>query len=136
MRMKMKQANTEPSLSEFIEAFLNRLDEVKPAYDWHFNNVGERDKESTDYLHSLELDGLGYAARAKLATKWKLNRTDRRKSKDMVVLLEPVMKFLEDEMNKKTINRLRNVLGEVRKQEETQKNRGYRKRVQEENNQL
>ena len=118
--------------SEFIESFLNRLDEVRPEYDWHYRNVGVKDLENQDFLHELELVCDSWQERSRLATKWRKSRIERRESKNMVAVLEPVVKFLDDEANRKVINRLRGVLGEVRKQEGALKGKVYRKRVTEE----
>ena len=82
-----------------------------------------------DYLHSLELDGLNCSERSKLATKLAANRKDRRYYKDRVEELEPIVTFFADQQNKKMLDRLQQVLGQVRKQENYHKDRTYTPKI-------
>ena len=58
------------------------------------------------------------------------SRRERRKNKDMVKLYERIVKFKEDQNNRRTINLLRQLLGQQRKEEEyLRSNRTYKKRM-------
>ena len=111
-----------------IEEFLKLIDTIRPEYNRNFEIVGEMDKQAQDQLHSLELDNLNYKERAKLATQMYKSRKERRYAKDMVSLLEPFEFWISDQLNAKAINKLKIVLGEVRKKEDAMAKRIYRKR--------
>ena len=82
-----------------------------------------------DYLHSLELDDLKCDERSKIATKLMINRKDRRYYKDRVEEFEPIVQFFDDPQNKKVLDKLKQVLGQVRKAENYHKDRIYIPRV-------
>ena len=72
------------------------------------------------------------AERNRVATKLQNSRKERRKNKDIVKLYERFVRFTEDQSNRRTINLLRQLLGQQRKEEEYLKsNRIYKKRVEE-----
>ena len=62
----------------------------------------KQEQLTQDYLHSLELDDLRYEERNKVATKLAINRKDRRYFKDRVEEYEPIVKFLNEQKNKKS----------------------------------
>ena len=111
--------------SEYITEFLNFLSGVESSYQFSVDEMQTQEKLTQDYLHSLELDNLDYKERSKIATKLATNRKDRRYYKDKVEEYQPIIEFLNNPQNKKVINELKNVLGQVRKQEEYHKNRFY-----------
>ena len=111
--------------SEYITEFLNFLSSVESSYKFSLDEMQTQEKLTQDYLHSLELDNLDYKERSKIATKLATNRKDRRYYKDKVEEYQPIIEFLNNPQNKKVINELKNVLGQVRKQEEYHKNRFY-----------
>ena len=113
------------NFSESISLFLRFIRAATEEYNFCYEKVGEQDKLTQDYLHSLELDGLKYSERSKLATLIMTNRKDRRFFKDRVEELRPIIAFLEDPQNQKVFNRLSVLLGEVRKQESRHQNRIY-----------
>ena len=129
--MGMKQ-QTKPKFSETISDFCDFLVSAQKDYTWNFDMVNKMDNLTQDYLHSLELDGLKYEERAKLATKIAKCRQDRRNHKDTVRALEPLVEWLDTEKGKQLFNLLREVLGKTRKVEERMENRVYVKRVVEE----
>ena len=106
--------------SEYITEFLNFLSGVESSYQFSVDEMQTQEKLTQDYLHSLELDNLDYKERSKIATKLATNRKDRRYYKDKVEEYQPIIEFLNNPQNKKVINELKNVLGQVRKQEEYQ----------------
>ena len=79
-------------------------EEVKNDYVWNSEEVNRLDKLTQDYLHMLELDGLNYEERAKVATKLSKCRQLRRTSKDTVEILEPFVLFLESDKGKNLLN--------------------------------
>lgn len=126
--MGAKQQN-KPNFSESISDFCDFLVSAQKDYTWNFDMVNKMDKLTQDYLHSLELDGLKYEERAKLATKIAKCRQDRRNHKDTVMALEPLVEWLDTDKGKQLFNLLREVLGKTRKVEERMENRVYVKRV-------
>ena len=56
--------------------------------------------------------------RNKVATRLQQSRKSRRNNKDLVKMNEKLVKFFEDQKNRDTLNRLRQLLGQQRKEEE------------------
>ncbi len=119
--------------SEYISEFLNFVSEAQAQYRFCSEEVNNQDKLTQDYLHSLELDGLKRDERSKLATKLANNRKDRRYYKDRAEELEPIVQFFDEQQNKKVLDKLKQVLGVVRKSEVYHKDRKYIPRVLKEN---
>lgn len=115
--------------SEQLTDFLNFLSDAQSHYNFCFEKVNEQDKLTQDYLHSLELDGLKCDERSKVATKLAINRKDRRYYKNRVEELEPIIQWISNPANEKAINMLKEVLGQVRKQESYHKYGTYIPRV-------
>lgn len=115
--------------SEHLSEFLNFVAEAQSHYRFCSDEVKNQDKLTQDYLHSLELDGLKCEERSKVATKLAINRKDRRYYKDRVEELEPIVEFFEDPQNKKVLDKMKQVLGIVRKSEVYHKDRKYIPRV-------
>lgn len=111
--------------SEILKQFLDFIDEAKSCYDYNLEAMKNEDKATQDYLHMLELDELNCSQRSKIATKLMHNRQQRREYKDAVEELEPVIEFLNDAQNKKVINSLSHLLGQIRKVENYHKSRIY-----------
>lgn len=119
--------------SEFISEFLNFVAESQVQCRIYSEEVNNQDKLTQDYLHSLELDGLKRDERSKVATKLAINRKDRRYYKDRVEELTPIVEFFNDPVNKKVLDKMKQVLGETRKSEGYHSNRKYIPRVLKEN---
>ena len=115
--------------SEYISEFLNFVAETQSQYRFCSDEVNNQDKLTQDYLHSLELDDLKCDERSKVATKLAINRKDRRYYKDRTEELEPIVEFFEEPQNKKVLDKLKQVLGVVRKSELYHKDRKYIPRV-------
>ena len=115
--------------SEYLTEFLNFVAETQSQYRFCRDEVENQEKLTQDYLHSLELDGLKRDERSKVATKLAVNRKDRRYFKDRVEELEPIVQFFEEPQNKKVLDKLKQVLGAVRKSEAYHKDRKYVPRV-------
>ena len=121
------KVNKKPS--EYLSEFLNFVAETQSQYKFCSEEVNNQDKLTQDYLHSLELDGLKRDERSKVATKLAVNRKDRRYYKDRAEELEPIVQFFEEPQNKKMLDKLKQVLGVVRKSEAYHKDRVYIPRV-------
>lgn len=122
-------ANNNPNFSSQIESFCNMISEAKQDYEWNYNQVLTLDRMTQDYLHQLELDGLDYRERAKVATKLQKCRQLRRESKDTTEILEPFIVFINSDKGKNMLNLLNEALGKTRKTEERMQSRTYRYKV-------
>lgn len=119
--------------SEYISEFLNFIATAQVQHRLYKDEVELQEKLTQDYLHSLELDELKRDERSKVATKLAINRKDRRYYKDRVEELEPIVQFFEEPQNKKVLDKMKQVLGVVRKSEAYHKDRKYIPRVLKEN---
>lgn len=115
--------------SEYLTEFLNFISEVQSQYRFCSEEAEIQEKLTQDYLHSLELDGLKRDERSKIATKLMINRKDRRYYKDRIEEFEPIVQFFDEPQNKKVLDKLKQVLGQVRKAENYHKDRKYIPRV-------
>ena len=118
-----------PQFSDCIREFCSIVAEAKQDYDWNREEVNRLDRLTQDYLHKLELEGLNYGERAKVATQLARCRQLRRESKDTVEILEPFIEFIESEKGKQTMNLMREALGRTRKVEDRMDTRTYRYKV-------
>ena len=119
--------------SEYISEFLDFITHAQSQYRFCSEEVNNQDKLTQDYLHSLELDDLKRDERSKVATKLAINRKDRRYYKDRTEELEPIVQFFEEPQNKKVLDKMKQVLGVVRKSEAYHKDRKYIPKVLKEN---
>lgn len=115
--------------SEYITEFLNFVAEAQVQHRIYGEEVNNQDKLTQDFLHKLELGELRRDERSKVATKLAINRQDRRYYKDRVEEFEPIVQFFNDPVNKKVIEKLKQVLGETRRWESYHKDRKYKPRV-------
>lgn len=121
-----KKNNCEtPRFSVAISTFIELMDSAKSDYYWNSDEVARLNRLQQDYLHKLELEGLDYRERAKVATKLMKCRQDRRDSKDMVATLQPLVDFLESDKGKNMINLMKEVLGRTRRVEKGMECRRY-----------
>lgn len=89
----MKKQSKPPQFSESIGAFCRMMEDAQKDYAWNYSEVNRMDRLTQDYLHKLELDGLDYKERAKVATSLAKCRQARREYKDTVEILEPLVQF-------------------------------------------
>jgi hypothetical protein len=125
----MKKQSKPPQFSESIGAFCRMMEDVQKDYAWNYSEVNRMDRLTQDYLHKLELDGLDYKERAKVATGLAKCRQARREYKDTVEILEPLVQFLESDKGKNLLNLMREALGKTRKVEKCMETRTYIPRV-------
>lgn len=117
--------------SKSLENFLNFLDQCVKEYQYAYDNVSREDKRLQDLLHEMEF-ATDRAERNRIATRLQNSRRERRKNKDIVKLYERMVKFQEDQNNRRTLNLLSQLLGQQRKEEEyLRSKRVYKKRVEE-----
>lgn len=128
--MTSKQ-NKQPQFSTYISEFCKMITDAQNNYKWNRDEVNRLDRLTQDYLHMLELDGLDYKERAKVATQIAKCRQERRASKDTAEILEPLIQFIDSDKGKNMMNLMREVLGKTRKVEERMENRTYRYKVYE-----
>lgn len=121
--------NTPPQFSKAIEDFISLLDDARKDYDWCYDNVRRMDELTQDYLHSLELDDLGYKERAKVATAIMKCRQERRACKETTEVLEPIVYFLNSDKGVDMMKLVREALGKTRKAEEKMQYKQYYPRV-------
>jgi hypothetical protein len=105
------------------------VEDAKQDYEWNREEVNRLDRMTQDFLHKLELDGLDYRERAKIATQLTRCRQLRRASKDTVEILEPFIEFVETDKGRQMMNLMREMVGKTRKVEERMSTRTYRFRV-------
>lgn len=127
--MVKSKISEEDKLSLKISEMCSIFDKVKSEFQWYCDEVKKMEALTQDYLHSLELDGLDYKERAKLATQLALCRQRRRKCKEIVEVYEPLFNYMESDKGRQGINLLRQVLGQTRKAEERIETRQYTPRV-------
>lgn len=114
-------------LSENISDFLNLMSDAGASYEYMKEKLNETDKATQDILHTLELENPDYKERAKLAKELQKIRRARRAYKDSVEELSPIVLFAAN--YKDCINKIKQLLGEVRKQERYHQNRQYFPRI-------
>lgn len=118
----MKKQSKPPQFSESIGAFCRMMEDAQKDYAWNYSEVNRMDRLTQDYLHKLELDGLDYKERAKVATSLAKCRQARREYKDTVEILEPLVQFLESDKGKNFLNLMREALGKDQKGREVHGN--------------
>lgn len=103
--------------SEMISDFLNYVDFANREYKSAYDNVNNEDKSLQDYVHAIEFSK-DKAERNRQATALQRSRRYRRAEKDKTLLYGELVKFFEDSNNRACLNRLRQLLGKQRKEEE------------------
>ncbi len=103
--------------AESLENFLNFVDQCYQEYKVAQEAVSKEDKRLQDLLHELEF-AQDKGERNRVATKFQKSRRERRKHKDMIKRNELVVKFFEEKPHRDTLNKLRQLLGRQRKEEE------------------
>ena len=119
----------ETSPAKELERFLSFIDQCVSEYKYAYGQVNEEDKKVQDFLHAVEF-AEGKGERNRIVTQLQRSRKERRKNKDIVLRNEKIVKFFEEQKNRETLNRMRQLLGQQRKEEEYLKSeRRYKPRV-------
>ena len=103
--------------AEYLAEFLNFIDQCCTDYQFAYDAVGEEDGRLQDLLHEMEF-ATDKAERNRVATKLQNSRKERRRNKDVVKLNEQVVKFFDEKSHRDTLNKMRQLLGRQRKEEE------------------
>ena len=118
--------------SEVLSEFLNFLDECEIRYQTAHEAVGLEDRRLQDLLHEMEF-AEGENAKRRAGTKIQQSRRARRRQKDEVQRLERIVNFFHEQNHRSTVKKMRQLLGQQRKEEEFLKGkRTYKPRVKEE----
>ena len=107
----------ESSPAKALEEFLNAVAASKQEYQYAYDAVNEEDRRLQDLLHEMEF-APNKAERNRSAIKLQQSRRRRREYKDIVKKNEKLVKFFEEQKNRETLNRMRQLLGQQRKEEE------------------
>ena len=113
--------------SEAVKSFLDFVDESRTLYSQSMEGMKKEERKQQDYLHQIEFES-NAKERNKICTKLHWSRRARRRYKDMVEVCEPVVQFFQDAQNKKTLDRMTQLLGKMRRIEKYHQNRTYRQR--------
>ena len=113
----MSKSDKKRTPAEALEDFLSYYDSSVLEYRYACDIVSEEDKRLQDLLHAMEF-AKDRSERNKVATRLQQSRKTRRNNKDLVKMNEKLVKFFEDQKNRDTLNRLRQLLGQQRKEEE------------------
>lgn len=110
--------------SEHISGFLNFLRQAEKDYSYYCDVQSEMDKDTTDILHTFELDyTLSDSDYAKLGRACAGVRRRRRSAKDHIEVLSSIVEYISGHAEQ--LRQLEKLLGEVRKTEKRQENRVY-----------
>lgn len=113
--------------SEYISCFLDFMRESMVEYEIAKSGQANADNETQDLLHRLELHDDSYHDMARISRELKKARQERRKAKDAIIELQPILKWAEE--NARTLKSLEQLLGAVRKAEKATENRFYTDRT-------
>lgn len=103
--------------SDVLTDFLNYIDCCRARYQAAQDAVKKEEKRLQDLLHELEF-AENENAKRRAATKLQQSRRERRQQKDEMMRRELVVDFFNERANKGTLNKMRQLLGRQRKQEE------------------
>lgn len=116
--------------SEFLEQFLGYVKEVESTYKISESEVQTMDDLRQDLFHKVELQVLSSNEKCKTITQMKKCAITRRENKDRCEELQPLHDWFKEEKNKRCINSLKEVLGQMRAAERRHNNpRHYNNRV-------
>lgn len=123
-----RRVEKEPS--EVLSEFLAYIDRIRYDYKAAHDAVKKEEKRLQDLLHDIEF-AEGENEKRRAGTRLQQSRRRRRRKKDEMMRLELVVQFFDEPTQKSTINKMRQLLGKQRKQEEfLNGERHYNKRVQ------
>lgn len=113
----MSREKNEKEASEVLSDFLKFIRQCEDDYQAAREAVGVEDKRLQDLLHEMEFAD-GENAKRRAATKLQQSRRERRRQKDEVQRLEPIVKFFGELNHKSTLKKMEQLLGQQRKVEE------------------
>lgn len=119
-----------PVRSEELKRFLDFVKESQDLYETAKKNMQQEDRRLQDFLHAIEFEPTA-KKRSKVCTRLHKSREERRRYKDLVEETEDLVKFFEEPQNKKTLDKMVQLLGKLRKVEKYHRERSYYPRVKE-----
>ncbi len=114
-------------ISQIYKTFLDTIKDIQTTYKFESEELTKKDQETQDLLHQLELGS--YKERPKTTTKLAKVRKERRYSKDVISVLQPMVDLLATNEGIAFIKKLQIVLGDTRKIENSMLYRRYTPRV-------
>ena len=108
---------SDKEVSDVLQEFLNYIDQCRNAYQLAQGAVELEDKRLQDLLHELEF-AENVNEKRRSGTKLQQSRRERRRQKDEVKRLRLLIEFFNDPANKSSLNKMRQLLGRQRKEEE------------------
>lgn len=119
----------EKSPAERIKEFLDFVRQCNSEYQLAYDAVNQEDRRLQDFAHWFEFAEDTEELYA-LAEEFQASRRYRRKNKDTVKRCELIVNFFQEKNPKDTLNRLEQILGKQRKEEEyLSSERVYKPRV-------
>lgn len=128
----MNREERTKSAGEALEEFCSFADSALHEYSQLSKQIRRLEDEQEDYLHIIELGNLSYGGRAKVTTRLRQCRIERRKCKDRLNDIAPLVLCLsssEKQPQTRILPLLQEVLGNTRKVERNMENRVYNPRV-------
>ena len=116
--------------SEKLKEVLSFLDSCESSIVYYQNEVENENKRLYDFAHYIEFEEHA-ENRSKKCTEFKKQREHRRKCKDKVGELEPIVNVLKTKEWKRVRNLFSQALGEVRRFEAYKENRKYNPKARE-----
>lgn len=120
--------------SEIIANATDFIIKAADKYNCNSEIVTKCNKLVCDIEHELELGDYNRDGLAKLAREIRDAKRERRKAKDIVEELQPVMDFMNEPQNRKLISNLQELVGAIRKVEKYHEHRFYTPRVRDSKN--
>ncbi|HMM20610.1 MAG TPA: hypothetical protein PKA10_07705 [Selenomonadales bacterium] len=110
-----------------VARFLAALNELEEHWSRLYDDIGQTDLETQDFLHEVELTKFSAYEGYDIASKFQAVRKRRRAAKDEQEILGPLKQWL-DKHKTLTID-LYKVIGAMEKTIEQQRSRHYRPRI-------
>lgn len=108
--------NGKKEVSEVLQDFLNYIDQCRAEYQAAREAVELEDKKLQDLLHELEF-AKDENEKRRVSTKLQRSRRERRKAKNEKKRMELIVNFFNESEHKRTMNKMRQLLGQQRKEE-------------------
>lgn len=124
-----RRVEKEPS--EVLSEFLAYIDRIRYDYKAAHDAVKKEERRLQDLLHDIEF-AEGENEKRRAGTRLQQSRRNRRQKKEEMMRIELVVQFFDEPTQKSSINKMRQLLGKQRKQEEfLDGERHYNPRVKE-----
>lgn len=109
--------------SEYVSDFLDAIRSFQNSYRIAYDEVGRAEREEIDLLHQIELGS--YDSRRSTATRLSQCLKRRREYKDEVELFCYIDELMQDKEFARSMGKLKEALGKMRKQEAHMANKYY-----------